>query len=146
MTVLVTVPLIKGDEGTRKSRQSRLNTHIGMPVELTQSARLERNKRGGDSLTDGEVGRVDLVKGTARPVNLLGLMLEGAVDKGGVVVNVNVGGGAAGDLLVGLVAVDNVGRGLGHVVKHLFVHAKVLGEDVLGSVRDPVVNVEGGSE
>lgn len=114
-----------------------------MPVQLTESTRLERHKCRGNGLADGEVGRVNLVKGATLAANLLGLVLKGAVDEGGVAVGVGVG--HVHDIAIAHGSVENVRIGLGHVIKDGLVDAKVLGQDVLGRVGDPVVNVERGS-
>ena len=113
-------------------------------MQLTKRTRLERHKCRGNGLADGEIGRVNLVKSATLAANLLGLVLKGAVDEGGVAVGVGVG--HVHDVAVADGSVDDIRVGLGHVVKDGLVDAKVLGQDVLGRVGNPVVNVEGGSD
>ena len=55
-----------------------------MPVQLSQTSRLERDEGGGNRLAGGEVGRVDLVEGSRPAGDLLGRVLERAVYKGAV--------------------------------------------------------------
>lgn len=112
-------------------------------MQLPQRTGLESDKGGGDSLADGEVGRVNLAELAAGAGNLLGRVLKGAVDEGGVAVGIGVG--EVRDVAVADGAVEDVGRGLGDVVEDGGVDAEVLGEDVLGGVGDPVVDVEGGA-
>ena len=120
------------------------STYVRVPVQLAQTARLERHKRRRNGLADGEVGRVDLVELAAVAANLLGLVLESAVDEGAVAAS----DGCAGRL--GHVAradrrVDDVRVGRGDVVEDGLVDAEVLGEDGLGGVGDPVIDVECGA-
>lgn len=112
-----------------------------MPVQFAQGPWLERDKRSGNGLADGEICRVNLVKGATAAANLLGLVLQGAINKRRV--TVGVGLGHVDDVAVADGAVEDVRVGRGDVVKDGLVDAKVLGQDGLGRVADPVVNVEG---
>jgi len=113
--------------------------HIRVPMKLPQTTRLESDKGRRNSFADREVGRVDLVESAAISRNGFRVMLERLIDKGVV-----AGGGTLrrnGAVANG--ALLDVWVRLGNIVKYGFWDAKVLGEDILGSVREPVVNVEG---
>jgi hypothetical protein len=101
-------------------------------VELAQATRLEGNVGRGNSLADGEVGRVDLAEFTSASADLLGIVLEGAVDKGGISGGIGVGGIL--NVAVGDGAIDNVRAALAKLVKDLLVNTKVLGQNILGCV------------
>lgn len=112
-------------------------------MKLAQTTWLERHKGGGNLLCNGKVCRVNLVEGAAAAANLLGRVLQGAVHKRGVALCLWRDG--AGDVFGGDGAVENVRACRGDVLEGGLWDAKVFGENVLGRVRDPVVEVERGS-
>lgn len=114
-----------------------------MPVKLAEAAGLESDKRRGNGLGDGEVGRVDLVELAAVTTDLLRLVLQGLVDVGALLVGVGIR--HVSHVAVAHGAIDNVRVGRREVLKHGLVNAKVAGNDVLGRVSQPVVDVESGS-
>ncbi len=71
------------------------------------------------------------------------LVLESAVDEGGVARQ--LAGRARGDVLGADGTVEDVGAGDGDLVEDGSVEAKVVGNDVAGGMRDPVVDVERGA-
>ena len=111
-----------------------------MPVKLSQSTRLERNKSSSKRLASGEVCRVNLPEIAARAANLFRLVLERAVDEGAVARELPRG--SVGDVLLADLGGEDVGVRVGDVLKDGGVDAKVLGEDVFGGVVDPVVDHE----
>lgn len=110
-------------------------------MKLSQTTRLQRHKRSGERLAGGEVGRVDLPELAARAADLFRLVLERAVDEGAVALELPRG--PVGDILVADLGGEDVGGRVGDVLKDGGVDAKVLGQDVLGGVVDPVVDHEG---
>jgi len=114
-------------------------------VKLAQTTGLKGNKGGSNGLGDGEVGRVNLVELATVAANLLGFVVKRAVDVGALALVVDVGVGHIDDVAVADSGVLDVRRGSDDVVEDRLIHAEVLGQDVLGGVSDPVVNVECGS-
>lgn len=112
-----------------------------MPVQLPKSARLERHKRRRNRLGNGKVGRVNLVEAPAVATNLLRRVLQRAVHKRSVALGL-LGHGAR-HVLGRDGGVEDVRVRRGDLVKRRLGHAKVLGQDGLGRVGDPVVEVEG---
>lgn len=94
-------------------------------MELSQTTRLEGNVGRGNGLADGEVGRVNLAEFTSASADLLGIVLEGAVDERGV--SGGIGVGSIRNIAVGDGAVDNVRAALAKLLKDLLVNTKVLG-------------------
>lgn len=110
-------------------------------MKLAQGTRLEGHEGSSNSLADGEIGRVDLVEGATSATDVLRLMLQSAVDKGGI--SLSIGVGYIRDITITDGAVNDVGRWRRHIIKDGLVNTEVLSQDVLGSVCDPIVNVEG---
>lgn len=111
-------------------------------MELPQATGLQCHKRGRERGADGEVGRVDLIEGTATAGHGLRLVLQRAVHVRAVARR--LASGAALYLLGAHGAVEDVGVRVRDVVEGGLWDAEVLGDDVLGGVRQPVVDVEGG--
>lgn len=112
-----------------------------MPVELPQTAWLQRHHRRGNCLAHREIGRVNLIYLAASSANLLRRMLQRAVDKGS---GLGKCWDIAGDVMLGDGAVDNVWIRCRERIEDRFIDAKVLCEDGAGSVGDPVVDIESG--
>ena len=111
-----------------------------MPVQFSQSARLERDEGSSDGFGAGEVGRVDLVELASASTNLLRLVLEGSVDKGASAGSRRSDG--ARDGLGSNRSVDDVGVFGWNFVEDGFVDAEILGQDRLRSASHPVVKIE----
>lgn len=116
-------------------------THVWVPVQLAQPARLEDDEGGGDGLGDGEVARVDLAELAAAAGHGLGRVLEGVIDVRAVADQRAVG---PRHVAVADGRVEDVRVALGDGVEDRLGDAEVLREDGLGGVHDPVVEVEGG--
>lgn len=110
-------------------------------MELTQTAGLQRDKRRSNRLGDGEVGRVDLVELAAVATNLLWLMVGQTVHVGAVTRGVGVR--RVSHVKVAHGAVQDVRRRRGKLLEDRLVNAEVFGDDVLGGVEEPIVDVEG---
>lgn len=112
-------------------------------MELTKRTRLERNNGSSNSSRDGEVPGVN-------NRNVTATTWDGNAGLGGRVVE-DVRAGAGETALWSAVwggrrgGVEDVWVLVGDVVKDRDVDAEVLGEDVAGSVRNPVVDHEGRS-
>ena len=61
-----------------------LSTHIRMPMQLPQSARLERDNGRSDSLRHGEIARIDRLDRASTAGDFFGGDLAGFVDVGAV--------------------------------------------------------------
>jgi|SRR5688572_14210264 hypothetical protein len=70
-------------------------------------------------------------------------MIEESVDEGAVARS--IGGFGISDIALRDRTIHDVRVGGWKVLKDGLVNAKVLGEDTLGSVREPVIDVEGGA-
>lgn len=81
--------------------------------------------------------------GAAGAANLLGRVLQSAVDEGGVALG--LGRHCAGDILGCHGGVEDVRAPSWDILENGLGDAKVLSEDRLGRVGDPVVEVKGGT-
>ena len=113
---------------------------VGVPMQFPEAAGLERNKRGGEGLASGKVGRVNLVELTTFARNGLGLVLKRSVHERRV--TGELPSWAIGHVLGAHGAVENVGVRLGDVIKNGGVNTKVFGDNIAGGMSDPVVDVE----
>lgn len=111
-----------------------------MPVQLPQPLRLQRHKRSRDSFRDGERRRIHLPKRAALARHRLGLVLAGEVDVRAVAGEEVV---RAGNVALADVGLQDVRVDGGQVLEDGGVDAEVLGDDVPGRVREPVVDHEG---
>lgn len=115
-----------------------------VPVQLTETSGLDGHDGGGDGLGDGEVAGVDdLDSSTATGSNGRG-DLRGVVDVGAVSGEGTIGAGGQSWLDVS-VSLDDVWVSGRDGVEDGGIDTKVLGQDVLGGVGDPVIDHEGGS-
>jgi hypothetical protein len=112
-----------------------------MPMQFTKTAWLQRHNRSSNGLGDGERRRVNDAQGAAVSRHYLERVIPGVVDEGGVAGELSAATRDGGP--IGWRALDKVGERRGYVPKDGLVEAKVLGENVLGDVGDPVIYVEG---
>lgn len=116
--------------------------YIGVPVELTQTFGLKFDDCGCDGLRDGEIRGINLAESSTMAWDRLGGMLVGVIDIGAIALQSTL------RRLVSIradSAIQNVWELGGNIVKDRGIHTKVLGKDFLGSVRNPIIDHEGGS-
>lgn len=114
-----------------------------MPVKLSKTTGLETNKRGSECLGDGEVGRVNLVKLAASSANLFRLMLKGTIYKR--TISAEDTSRSIRYVLLARITREDVGIRCGNIIKYGGIDSKVLGENILWCVTDPVIYHKGRS-
>jgi hypothetical protein len=108
-------------------------------MQLTQTAWLQRDKRGRNRLRHREVRRVDAVERATIAWDWFRVVLERAIDIGCIASQRSV---AAGHVVVTDVQLGNVRVDCGNVGKDALIDAKVLCKDRFGGVSYPVAQVE----
>ena len=121
---------------------SMMITHVRVPVELAQSLGLKLHNSSSNGLGNGKVGGINLAERASLSGNGLRGMVVCVVDIRTVALQ-----GALWFFLEVLAdsAIEDVWELLGDLFENRRVNSKVLCKNVLGSVRNPVIDHEGSS-